>query len=90
MSNPVIIIPDDETLVRLADEAKTVREAFETSFRAKFAPGEPVRWVWGLGGVTYAGTVVRNGLGTRLYVRNDATGAEYWIHGWRVLDALRS
>lgn len=87
---PVTIVPDDRTLMRLADEAARTREAFLTGFRAKYGEGEPLRWVYGNANEIQRGHVVRQGHLDRLYVKNSETGAEYWIHGHRVLDALRS
>lgn len=84
--NPVTIVPDDETLIRLADEAARTWEAFLEGFRAKYGEGEPVRWVYGS---VQRGHVIRQGYNDRLYVHNSDTGADYWIHGHRVLDALR-
>lgn len=84
---PVTIVPDERTLLRLADEAARAQEAFLEGFRAKYVSGAFVRWEYG-GGVQ-RGHVVSQGYGDRLFVRNSDTGADYWIHGHRVLDALR-
>lgn len=89
--NPVTIVPDDETLVRLADEAARAREAFLDGFRAKYAPEKPVAWVYGNADQVQRGEVIRqDACGDRLYVENRETGAQYWIHGHRVLGALRA
>jgi len=91
MKAPVTIVPDDRTLIRLADEAARAHEAFLAGFRAKYGEGAPVRWVYGNAGEIQRGHVVRQGYGDRLYVSNTETSAEYWIHGTdRVLGALRS
>lgn len=87
---PVTIVPDDRTLLRLADEAARTREAFLMGFRAKYTPGQPVRWLYGNNDQVQRGQVVSQGYGDRLYVKNAETEAEYWIHGHRVVDALRS
>lgn len=86
---PVTIVPDDATLVRLADEAARAQEAFMTGFRAKYGEGRPVRWVYGNNAQAQHGTVVRQGFMGRLYVRNAETDAEYWVSEGRVLAALR-
>lgn len=82
-----IIVPDDATLLRMADELATQQRAFHDAFQARFAVGERVSWEYG--GALQHGRVVRSGYGDRVKVGNDATGAAYWIHGHRVLDAIR-
>ncbi len=86
---PVTIVPDDRTLIRLADEAARAQEAFMTAFRAKYGEGQPVRWVYGNSDQVQRGHVVRQGFRDRLYVKNSETDAEYWISAPRVLAALR-
>jgi len=85
---PVTIVPDDATLLRMADELATQQRAFHDAFQARFAVGEHVSWEYG--GAMQHGEVERAGYGDRLCVRNYATTATYWIHGHRVLDAIRA
>lgn len=86
---PVLMVPDDATLVRLADEAKTAQRAYCDAFMARYAIGKPVSWEYG-GGVQH-GKVVRHAVvGDRIKVGNDETGTSYWIHGSRVLAVLRT
>lgn len=86
---PVTIVPDDATLLRMADELATQQRAFHDAFQARFAVGERVSWEYG-GAVQHGRVVTGGGHAARLEVINDETGATYWIHGYRVLDAMRS
>lgn len=87
---PVTIVPDDATLLRMADELATQQRAFHEAFQARFAPGERVSWEYG-GAIQHGRVLRRGGLpgAERLKVGNDATGKAYWIHAYRVMGVLR-
>lgn len=80
---------DDASLIEADRHARDARERFLTGFRARFAPGKPVSWVYGSRDEVQQGVVLSNGHHDRLMVRNNHGGAEYWIRGWRVMEAMR-
>lgn len=71
-------------LVKLAAEAKAAEQAFGDAFEATFPPGASVSW--DRNGLHH-GTVDSIGY-SRISVRNERTGATYWIYPADVMRAM--
>lgn len=83
----VTIVPDETTLLRLSAEADVRKNAFLTGFRAKFGIGAQVVWLAQDVRQTGEVTAWSDDLKT-LEVRNDDTGAQYWISPRAVVAGL--
>jgi hypothetical protein len=57
--------------------------AIERILRTEFPPGSSLTFI-GSRGIRYDATVVMNCYGDRIKVRNEHTGAERFIHAWRI------
>lgn len=81
---------DNDSLLAVKAYADQANDLYLAAFRARYTPGARVSWIYGSRDEVQHGRVVTAGtMGDRLEVRNDEGGAVYWIHGWRVLDAMR-
>jgi len=89
MSKTPVTRIDDASILDAVRRAKEANEAYLRAFRARFTPGARVSWVYGSRNEIQHGRVVTQGVGDRLEVCNDVGGAQYWIHGYRVTEAMR-
>lgn len=80
---------DNASLLEAEARADAAHELYLATFRARYTPIARVSWIYGSRDEVQHGVVTRDTMGDRLEVRNDEGGAVYWIHGWRVLAAMR-
>lgn len=64
--------------------ARAAEERIREVMLRRFPVGADLSWERSSTAATQHGSVVQHGADDRLQVRNQRTGAVYWIHAWQI------